>query len=96
MSFEDVGRDINEQPQARPGEVRRTRSGPNAALIGFVVLAAIAVTFVLQNQNQVRTHFLVYTTASRVWATIGIAMAIGVALDRLASMWWRHRRRKNI
>ena len=93
MSFENIDRDTNEQP---PSSVRRGRSGPNAALVAFVAVAALAVTFVLQNdKNEVRTHFLWYTTSSKVWATIGIAILIGIALDRLASLWWRHRRRKD-
>lgn len=96
MSFENVGRDTNEQPPARPGDAL-SRRGPNAALIAFVVVVALAATFVLQNNdNEVRTHFLWYTTTSKVWPTIGIAIAIGIALDRLASMWWHHRRRKGL
>ena len=92
MSFDDVSRDTNEQP---PERQRPRRAAPNAALTAFVILAAAAVTFVLQNQNKVRTHFLTYSTTLRVWATIGIAIALGVGLDRLASMWWHHRRRKD-
>lgn len=93
MSFENIDRDTNEQP---PAPVSRGRRGSHAALVAFVVVAALAITFVLQNDhNEVRTHFLWYTTSSKVWATIGIAIVIGIVLDRLASLWWRHRRRKD-
>jgi len=64
-------------------------------VIALLVLAGLALIFVLQNQNEVRTHFLFFTKTSKVWASIGVAIVLGAALDRLASMWWRRRKQKD-
>jgi hypothetical protein len=89
MSFEDVTKDTNEKP---PSKTSSGQNGVNATLIALVVLAALTVTFILQNRSEVRTHFLFFTKTSKVWATIGVALVIGAGLDRLFSLWWRRRK----
>ena len=66
--------------------------GPSPFLIAFIVIAVLALIFILQNQNQVNTHFLFFSTRSKVWSSLFVAMLIGVALDRLFGMWWRRRK----
>ncbi|MCU1367159.1 MAG: hypothetical protein JWL72_4388 [Ilumatobacteraceae bacterium] len=70
-------------------------SGPSVALIALLLLIALALTFVLQNRGEVRTHFLFFAKTAKVWATIGVALVIGAGLDRLASIWWRRRKQKS-
>ena len=70
-------------------------SGPSIALIALLALIALALAFVFQNRDEVRTHFLFFTKTAKVWTTIGVALVIGAGLDRLASIWWRRRKRKN-
>jgi uncharacterized integral membrane protein len=89
MSFDDIDRNTNEKP---PSKTSSGQNGVNATLIAFVALAVIAVIFVLQNRGEVRTHFLFFTKTSKVWATIGVAIIVGVGLDRLFSLWWRRRK----
>lgn len=89
MSYDDVTRDSNEKP---PSKSSNAQNGVNATLIAFVVLAALTVTFILQNRSEVRTHFLFFTKTSKVWATIGVALVVGAGLDRLFSLWWRRRK----
>lgn len=93
MSFDDITRNTNEKSPARAAS---GRGGPSLALIALLVLAGLALIFILQNQNEVRTHFLFFTKTSKVWASIGVAIVLGAALDRLASMWWRHRKQKDL
>src|SRR5947207_807526 len=89
MSFDDIDRNTNEKP---PSQVSTGRNGMHATLIAFLALAAIAVIFVVQNRDEVRTHFLFFDKTAKVWATIGVALVVGAALDRLFSLWWRRRR----
>ncbi|MCU1395156.1 MAG: hypothetical protein JWM34_3584 [Ilumatobacteraceae bacterium] len=97
MSYDD-----SSVPQHEPGEKKFVRhesaasgtNGPSAALIALLILIALAVTFVLQNRGEVRTHFLFFTKTAKVWATIGVALVIGVGLDRLFTLWWRRRKQQ--
>jgi uncharacterized integral membrane protein len=61
-------------------------------LIVFVVIAILAVVFVIQNSDKTRVRFLFVDATARVWAAVLIAIALGVVLDRLFLAWWRRRR----
>lgn len=61
-------------------------------LIGMLVLAGVALLFVLQNRDRMPVEFLFWEINSRQWVNIAIAIAIGVALDRLFLGWWRRRK----
>lgn len=69
------------------------RSGPSPTLIALVVIGILAVVFILQNGTRTRTSFLMFEFRSSLWVTILLAMAAGVVLDRLFSVWWRRRKR---
>jgi len=89
MSNDSIGPNTNESP---PQQARGGSKGPSPSLIAFLVLAAIAIIFILQNRNPARTHLLFFTFNSRVWTAIGVAIIVGAGLDRLFSIWWRRRR----
>lgn len=67
-------------------------SGPPLKFIGFVVVAAICLVFVLQNRERKSVDFLFFELNSRQWVNIAVAIALGVVLDRLFLGWWRRRR----
>ncbi len=71
------------------------QSGISPALIGFVVVAVVAVIFVLQNREKTQIDFLFFEVNARVWTSLAVAVALGVILDRLFSAWWRRRKRRN-
>lgn len=61
-------------------------------LIGFGVLAVVALLFVLQNRQRVVIEFIVLEVEARQWIVLLLAIAVGVLLDRLFLAWWRRRR----
>lgn len=69
------------------------RNGISPALIGFIVVAVIAVVFILQNRERRQIDFLFFEVTTRVWTSLAVSVALGVLLDRLFSSWWRRRRR---
>ena len=69
------------------------KSGPSPTLIAFLVIGILAVVFVLQNGDESETKFLWFDFRTPLWITILLAIAAGVLLDRLFSLWWRRRRR---
>lgn len=71
------------------------RSGPSPMLIALIVVGVLAVVFVLQNGDRTKTNFLMFEFRSSLWVTILLAMAAGVILDRVFTMWWRRRKRAN-
>jgi uncharacterized integral membrane protein len=72
--------------------VRETRSGVSPLLIAFIVLAVLAVVFVLQNGERTDINFLFFDFGASVWVAIAIAIGVGILLDRLFLGWWRRRR----
>ena len=90
MTYDDLNRDTNERA---PSSAASGRSGPSAALIGFAVVAVLGIVFFFQNGDRTEIDFLFFENRTTVRFSIIIAIAIGVLLDRLFSIWWRRRRR---
>ena len=84
MSHENLS-SSESQPVATPGK------GPSATLIGLAVLIALGVTFFFQNGKKTSIHFLFFQTDAKIrWAII-VAVLLGIAIDRIFTMWWRRR-----
>jgi len=65
--------------------------GMSAKLILFAALVAVGAIFVLQNRERKSIDFLVFEINSRQWVNIAVAIALGIALDRVFLSWWRRR-----
>jgi uncharacterized integral membrane protein len=68
------------------------RTGLSPALIGFGIVAIVAVIFIAQNSARTDINFLFFDFNSRVWVALLVAIGIGIVLDRLLVYWWRRRR----
>lgn len=79
----------------RIGDDQPQRTGVSPALIGFGIVAIVAVIFIVQNGEQRQIEFLFLDISSPVWVALLVAIAIGVALDRLIIYLWRRRRTRD-
>ena len=71
--------------------ITTTKSGPSPTLVGLAILIALGVAFFFQNGNETSIHFLFFQKDAKTrWAII-VAVGIGIAIDRVFSMWWRRR-----
>lgn len=71
------------------------RNGPNVTLIGLAIVVAACLTFFFQNGNSTSIHFLFFQKDAKTrWAII-VAVLLGIAIDRIFSMWWRRRQKQN-
>jgi uncharacterized integral membrane protein len=78
-----------------PHPVASGRSGPNLTLIGLAILVVASLTFFFQNGNSTSIHFLFFQKDAKTrWAII-VAVVLGIAIDRIFTIWWRHRRKQN-
>lgn len=82
-----------ERNEVSPGAGEERRSGISPTLIALVVIAALAVVFVLQNGTSTQIDYVGLNFEAPLWVVVALAIAVGIALDRLFSMWWRRRRR---
>jgi uncharacterized integral membrane protein len=91
MSVENVS-DSNESPRQSAGS---GRNGPSATLIGLVIAIVLIVVFFLQNGEHEKIDFLFFEKNTTIRWSLLIAVMLGVALDRVFTMWWRRRRKRN-
>jgi len=92
MTFDDVSKDTNERP---PATAKSGGNGPSPALIGLAIAVALAVVFFFQNGEHTRIDFLFFERRTTIRFSIIVAVALGILVDRLFSIWWRRRKRNN-
>jgi uncharacterized integral membrane protein len=63
-------------------------------LIGLVVVGVLTLIFVLLNSSKTEINFVFFTVNTRIWVVILVALALGMALDRLLQLWLRRRKAK--
>lgn len=69
-------------PPAKPAKAGRPPA-ETARLIGFGLIAAYLIAFIVENSKSVDIHFVFFTAhVSLIWALI-LAALLGVLLDRL-------------
>jgi uncharacterized integral membrane protein len=82
QSAKATGSGWNDKPKSR---------GPSKELLAFVVVAVLAVVFVLGNTESASIRFLVPRVQAPMWVLVVLCIAIGIVLDRA---WQFSRRRK--
>ena len=87
----DESRSPNEGQRA----VSSGSDGPNVTLIVLGIVIALGVIFFLVNSRKTNLDFVVFEKTTTVRWTILVAMLLGVAIDRIFSIWWRRRRKKD-
>jgi uncharacterized integral membrane protein len=62
-------------------------------LIILLVVAVVAIVFVVQNTEENRIELLFWSFTSSVWVAIALALLLGALLGQLVATLWRRRRR---
>ena len=62
-------------------------------LIVLLVVAAVAIVFVVQNTEENRIELLFWSFTTSVWVAIALALLLGALLGQLVAVLWRRRRR---
>jgi uncharacterized integral membrane protein len=79
----------NERRSEAP-EGDKTKISP--ALIIWIVIAVLAVIFIVQNARDAQVRFLFWDGTLSLWIVIVITLLAGAALDRIVT--WALRRRR--
>jgi uncharacterized integral membrane protein len=69
------------------------RGGLSPAFIAAAVLALALLDFVLQNTDDVRVHFLFFSTDKPLWLLLLITSALAIGAAEVFAMAMRRRRR---
>ena len=83
--------DWKDKERAAPEASTRRKVSP--ALVAWIVIAIVAVVFILQNTKRAPVRFLFWDGTVSIWVVIVLAMVIGALLDRGAT--WMLRRKRN-
>lgn len=70
------------------------KRGASPTLIAFIVIAVLAVVFIIENGDEARIRLIIPVVHTPVWVAIAISIAVGIVLDRLFLAWWRRRRER--
>ena len=89
MSVENTKFNHEEQP------VAAGRTSPSVTLIGFGLLVVLFVVFFLQNSETLSIDFLIFEKKTTIRWSLLVAVVLGVLIDRIFTMWWRRRGRRN-
>lgn len=84
----------NDLPRSGNNKTASGANGPSVALIVLAVIAALAVIFFLQNSEKVSIDFLVFEKVTTVRWSILMAIVLGILLDRIFTIAWRRRKKK--
>jgi len=91
MSFENINTSNEEQREVAASG----RNGPSITLIGLGIVIILFVVFFLQNSEHLRIDFLFFEKDTTIRWSLLVAVVLGVLLDRIFTMWWRRRRKRN-
>lgn len=72
------------------------RGGPSATLIGLAVVIVLFVVFFLQNSERTSIDFLFFEKTTTIRWSLLVAVLLGIVADRIFTIWWRRRRRRNV
>ena len=75
-------------------EAASGQNGVSPALIGLLIVAVLAVIFVLQNGSTTTVELWGFTWVTTIRWSLLVAIGIGVLLDRLLTMVMRRRRKQ--
>jgi uncharacterized integral membrane protein len=87
--------DDSQNPNESQHPVASGRNGPNITLIGLAIVTALFIIFFLQNSEKLSIDFLFFEKTTTIRWSLLVAVFLGVAIDRIFTMWWRRRGRRN-
>jgi uncharacterized integral membrane protein len=67
--------------------------GLHPAMLGAVVLALVAIAFIVQNTDRVEVHFLFFSKDAPLWLLLLVTSAVAIAAAEVAGWSLRRRRR---
>jgi uncharacterized integral membrane protein len=87
--------DENSNTSSERHPVASGRNGPSATLIGLAIVVVLFVVFFLQNSEHLQIDFFFFEKRTTIRWSLLVALLLGVAFDRVFTIWWRRRRRRN-
>ncbi|HZA76757.1 MAG TPA: hypothetical protein VE623_10260 [Acidimicrobiales bacterium] len=86
------------KPESSDVPLEESSDGPDLKLITRLVIAAaaivLAVLFVLQNSDRVKTSFVFFDVTTRLWVGLLVALLLGALLGQGVEAMWDRRKKK--
>jgi uncharacterized integral membrane protein len=78
--------------------LEESTDGPDLRLIARLLVAAaavvLAVLFVMQNSDRVKTSFVFFDVTTRLWVGLLVALLLGALLGQAAEALWERRKKR--
>jgi uncharacterized integral membrane protein len=82
----------SDQPLEDTGERADTRT--IARIVGIILVLVVALLFMTQNSQKVKTSFIFFTVETRLWVSLLVALLLGVVVGQGAEALWHRRQRR--
>ena len=76
------------------GSEGNTKRGAPWSLVAAGLVAAVLLTFVLQNTEQVQVSWLFFEASSPLWSVIVLSGVVALVIEHLAALAWRRRKKE--
>ena len=84
----------NDLPRSGNNQPASGANGPSFAFVVLALIVALALIFFLQNSEPVAIDFLVFEKKTTIRWSILMATVLGILLDRIFTIAWRRRKKK--
>ncbi len=82
-----------QDPQSKPSPAPKRNLSPE--IIAAAMLAVILVIFIVQNDDDVKVSWVVFSRRASLWTVILVSAVLGYAIGQLIEFGFRRRRRNN-
>jgi len=86
------------KPERGDAPLEESSDGPDLRLIARLLVAAavvvLAVLFVMQNSDRVKTSFVFFDVTTRLWVGLLVALVLGALLGQAAEVLWERRKKR--
>jgi uncharacterized integral membrane protein len=89
VAYSPKGSDVPLEESGDGPDLRRI-----ARLLVAIAAVVLAILFVMQNSDRVKTSFVFFDVTTRLWVGLVVALVLGALLGQAAEAMWERRKKR--